>query len=169
MDTTEAFAIFESLTPKQHEALSLASSHLTSKQIAQQLGVAPVTIDKRIEAVRAKLGSIPRASLLRLYGEWCSYDDRTIADPIILGAEAFSVSGLAGQSLDPAFAFEDSVTFDAKASWEQRIEWRRPGFSPSDLGIAGKLLFMLAGAVAMLMLAVLSMAFADALMSMIQS
>lgn len=168
MDTTEAFAIFESLTPKQHEALSLASGHLTSKQIAQQLGVAPVTIDKRIEAVRAKLGSIPRASLLRLYGEWCSYDDRIIADPIILGASGYSGSAGERQPLDPAFLFEDSVTFDARASWEQMIEWRRPGFSPSDLGIVGKLLFMLAGAVAMLMLAVLSMAFADALMSMFE-
>lgn len=167
MDTTRAFAIFESLTPKQHEALSLASCHLTSKQIAQQLGVAPVTIDKRIDAVRAKLGAIPRTSLLRLYGEWRIHDEQTIADPIILGAEAISVSGIAGQPLDPAFAFGDSVTFDARASWEQKIEWRRPGFSPSDLGIAGKLLFMVAGAVAMLMLAVLSMAFADALMSMI--
>lgn len=166
MDTSEAFAIFESLTPKQHEALSLASRHLTSKQIAQELGVAPVTIDKRIEAVRAKLGSIPRPSLLRLYGEWQSYNDRTIADPTILGAVGFSGSAIERQPLDPAFAFEDSINFDARASWDQKIEWRRPGFSPSDLGVAGKLLFILAGAVAMLMLAVLSMAFADAFMSM---
>ena len=47
--------IFSSLTEKQHEALALACQHLTSKQIAQELGVAPVTIDKRIDAVRAAL------------------------------------------------------------------------------------------------------------------
>jgi DNA-binding CsgD family transcriptional regulator len=159
MDSTEAFAIFESLTAKQHEALELASCHLTSKQIAQQLGVAPVTIDKRIEAVRAKLGAIPRTSLLRMYGEWRDHDDQTIGDPIILGAAGYSGSGNSGQP-------SGAATFDARAAWERGTEWRRPGFTPSDLGIVGKLLFMLAGAVAMLMVAVLSMAFAGALMSM---
>jgi len=166
MDSTEAFAIFESLTAKQHEALELASCHLTSKQIAQQLGVAPVTIDKRIEAVRAKLGAIPRTSLLRMYVEWRDHDDQTIGDPIILGATGYSGSGNSGQPSGTAFIFEDSLTFDARAAWERGTEWRRPGFTPSDLGIVGKLLFMLAGAVAMLMVAVLSMAFAAALMSM---
>ena len=38
---------------------------------------------------------------------------------------------------------------------------------PSDLGVAGKLLFMIGGAVAVMMLAVLCMAFADALMSIL--
>lgn len=166
MDTTEAFVIFESLTQKQHEALGLASDYLTSKQIAEQLGVAPVTIDKRIEAVRAKLGAIPRTSLLRLYGEWRNHYDQTIADPTILGATPHSIAEDICQPVVSAFVFEDSLAFDARASWERATQWRRPGFSPSDLGIVGKLLFMVAGAVAMLAVAVLSMAFANALRSM---
>lgn len=168
MDSTDAYSVFASMTLKQHEALALASRHLTSKQIALQLGVAPVSIDKRIEAVRAKLGAIPRSDLLRLYSDWCDYNGQSIGGSIILGSQDIPGQFCEGQSPEPTFVFEDSLTFDARAAWERRDGWRRPGFSPSDLGIAGKLLFMLAGSVAIMIVAVLSMAFAGALMSMFE-
>jgi hypothetical protein len=66
-----------------------------------------------------------------------------------------------------AYRFEDSMAFDARASWDRKPVWLRPGLKPSDLGIGGKLLVMLGGAAAIMMVAVLSMAFADALMSML--
>ncbi len=146
----------------------LAADRLTSKQIAQKLGVAPVTIDKRIESVRTRLGSVPRSDLLRIYTEWRATYCRPIDDLIILGQEPGSrpISGL--QPEEPALTFHDSVAFDARASWDRQTDWLRPGVSPSDLGVAGKLLFMLVGAVAILMVAVLSVAFADALMSIMR-
>jgi DNA-binding CsgD family transcriptional regulator len=167
MTPEDAWLVFESLTPKQHATLSLASKHLTSKQIAVQLGVAPVTIDKRIEAVRAKLGSLPRPDLLRLYDSWFRDYGRTINDPIIL-SEVADDQQYSGQQPDElAFVFEDSLRLDARASWDGNPAWLRPGLKPSDLGIGGKLIAMLAGAVAIMVVAVLLVAFADALMSML--
>ncbi len=67
MDRHDIHSVFDALTEKQDEALRLACQHLTSKQIAQELNVAPVTIDKRIDAVRVKLGHMPRTDVLRHY------------------------------------------------------------------------------------------------------
>lgn len=85
MPNNQSSSIFETLTDRQHETLRLAAQHLTSKQIAKRLGVATVTIDKRIDTVRIRLGSIPRSDLLRLYCDWLGAYDQTIDEPIILG------------------------------------------------------------------------------------
>lgn len=163
----DAFAVFDSLTEKQHKTLRLAARHLTSKQIANELNLAPVTIDKRIEGVRARLGAIPRTDLLRLYGQWCEAYDRTINDPVILGGQHKEAPNSSAQLFEEPLSFRDSIVFDARASWDRSPERLRPGVNPSDLGITGKLLVMLLGAVAILMVAVLSMAFAEGLMSMV--
>lgn len=168
MSPEDACAVFDTLTEKQRQTLSLAANRLTSKQIAHQLGVAPVTIDKRIEAVRSRLGAIPRPDLLRAYGQWAESYDRHIYDPIILGGEPQIEAIPSSQPSDLAFVFEDSIPFDASASWEQQRSWLHPGMKPSDLGVSGRLLVMLGGAVAIMMVAVLSMAFADALMSILE-
>jgi DNA-binding CsgD family transcriptional regulator len=168
MSPEDAFAIFDSLTERQHETLVLASRHLTSKQIAQELGLAPVTIDKRIEAVRARLGSIARSDLLRLYNDWNGLYDQTIDGPIILASPSIERAGPGPQSDDLALAFEDSLAFDARASWDRKTAWLQPGMKPSDLGVGGKLLAMLIGAVAIMAVAVLCMAFIDALMTMLR-
>jgi len=167
MSPERAAAVFESLTPKQHETLVLACRHLTSKQIALALGVAPVTIDKRIEAVRARLGSVPRSDLLRSYAGWAKTYDQTIDDEIILGDTARTGASMSAQPVEFALAFHDSIIVDQRAPWERDTGWLRPGINPSDLGVGGKLLFILGGAAAIMAVAVLCMAFADALMSML--
>lgn len=164
----QAFAVFDSLTEKQHEALRLASGHLTSKQIALELGVAPVTIDKRIEAVRARLGSIPRPDLLRAYAQWAETYDRPINGPIIVGEDAMNAPDPTPQPAEFSLAFQDSLVFDRRASWERQTRWLQPGVQPSDLGMGGKLLAIIAGAAVIMIVAVLVMAFANALMSMIE-
>jgi DNA-binding CsgD family transcriptional regulator len=167
MLTSDAQSVFESLTLKQHQTLSLASRHLTSKQIAIELGVAPITIDKRIEAVRAKLGAIPRPDLLRLYGDWSRSYGQPINGSIILPEPQDDREWVAPQPDGHAFVFEDSLRLDARATWDRPTVWLHPGLKPSDLGVGGKLLVMLLGAVAVLVVAVLMMAFTDALMSLI--
>lgn len=174
MSIKDASRVFDSLTVKQHEALSLACSHLTSKQIAMAVGVAPVTIDKRIEAVRARLEHISRADLLRLYRQWlaaneaCETYDQSIDDPIILGAQLSDMSSPQMQLEDHQLVFEDSIVLDARASWERDPVWLRPEMRLSSLGVSGKLAVMLVGAVAIMMIAVLCMAFVDALMSILE-
>ena len=163
----DPLAIFGTLTEKQHEALSLAAKHLTSKQIAQSLGVAPVTIDKRIEAVRARFGHMARSDLLRLYRDWCEAHDRPIDGPTILDHQPL-LPPLPSSQRDPTtMMFHDSFAFDARASWDRPGSLLRPGLTPSELGTGGKLIVMLFGAVAIMMVAVLCMAFVDALMSIL--
>lgn len=165
--------VFESLTAKQHETLALASTQLTSKQIAIALGVAPVTIDKRIEAVRARLGHINRLELIRRYRCWsvendhAKMHDQAIYDPSILGLAQSDRSTLSTQSADVPLHFEDSIIFDTRASWEEYPVRLRPGWNLSDLGVGARLAIMLAGALAIMMIAVLCMAFIDALMSIL--
>lgn len=167
MSPDEARLVFDSLTAKQHATLELASRHLTSKQIATQLGVAPITIDKRIDTVRARLGAIPRADLLRLYGDWCCAYDQTINGPTILPERPANQESPAPQPEEFVFAFEDSLRLDASASWDRNPHRLHPGWKPSDLGVGGKLLAMLGGAAAIMVVAVLSVAFANGLTAMI--
>ncbi|MGB3473010.1 MAG: LuxR C-terminal-related transcriptional regulator [Erythrobacter sp.] len=168
MGQTKTTDVFASLTDKQHEALGLACQHLTSKQIAQELGVAPVTIDKRIDAVRAKLGYLPRLEVLRLYSAWFVQYERMVDDPTILAPSANFPPKLSEQSDGSTLVFEDSLVFDARRSWDPATSRLLPGLKPSDLGVAGKLFFMLGGSVAIMVVAVLTMAFANALVSMIE-
>jgi DNA-binding CsgD family transcriptional regulator len=161
-------SVFEALTEKQHEALVLACAHLTSKQIAIKLGVAPVTIDKRIDGVRAKLGSLSRVELLHLYQRWQDGYDRIIPDPIILPRHSQIAAQDEPQVAEHIYHFEDSVTFDARTSWDRSFGLLRPGIRPSDLGVSGKLLAMLAGSVAILMAVVLSLAVVTSLETMLK-
>lgn len=158
----QAESVFRALTDKQHEALMLACGHLTSKQIAIKLGVAPVSVDKRIDGVRAKLGNISRVELLHLYQSWQRYD-QTLPDPIILPSQAPMAAHHEQQIAEHVYRFEDSLAFDARSSWDRSFDYLRPGLRPSDLGVGGKILAMLAGAVAILMVVVLSLAVATSL------
>ena len=175
MTPDAAFPVFESMTAKQHETMRLAVLLLTSKEIAAILGVAPVTVDKRIEALRARLGSIPRNELIRLYRQWCNQCDgkvtygRAISDPIILAEEGNATTYASVRSVEPQLEFEDSTTqvAFASASGSGRQELR-PDTILSAMGVSGKLVAMLVGAVIIMMIAVLCMAFVDALMSILE-
>lgn len=168
MTQGQAFGVFDSLTEKQHRTLALAATHLTSKQIAQELGVAPITIDKRIEALRARVGHVARADLLRLYLQWSQTHDRGVHDPIILASTAEIRTSSGQQQDDLSLVFEDSVAFDARASWEQKSAWLLPELKLSEMSVWGKLCAIFGGAVAIMIVAVLCMAFAAALMSMLE-
>lgn len=166
MDESAIDAVFASLTDKQDEVLRLACQHLTSKQIAQNLGVAPVTIDKRIDSVRARLNHMPRIDVLRYYRAWSDRYDRTIDDAIILIDSPPEPASTASQPAERPYLFQDAIAFDARASWDRAPSRLRLGIEPSDLGVGGKVLFMLAGAAAIMIVAVLSVAFANALGTM---
>ncbi|MDE2596161.1 MAG: helix-turn-helix transcriptional regulator [Sphingomonadales bacterium] len=55
------------LTDKQREVLSLIADNRTSKEISGYLGITESAVNQRIEAIRARLGGVPRAQLARLY------------------------------------------------------------------------------------------------------
>ena len=156
-------SVFSALTLKQHEALQLACGHLTSKQIAKRLGVAPVTIDKRIDTVRAKLGNISRVELLHLYQAWQDRYDRIIPNPIILPPQQLFTPRSCGQGGEHTFRFDDSLVSSTSSPWGRSLVSLRSEISPSDLGVAGKLIAIVLGALAILMAVVLSLAVAASL------
>jgi DNA-binding CsgD family transcriptional regulator len=57
------------LTAKQLEVLDRLARHLTTKEIARELDLAPNTVDQRITGVREKWGPPNRKALVRFYTE----------------------------------------------------------------------------------------------------
>lgn len=59
--------VLSQLTKKQREVLALVADNRTSKEIACLIGISESAVNQRIEAIRARLGWIPRGELARLY------------------------------------------------------------------------------------------------------
>ena len=168
MNESQAFHIFESATKKQREALERAADGLTSKQIALDLGVAPRTIDQRIDAVRLRLDGMPRNDLVRHYRKWLSICDRITCDAI----PVTSLGGNEQANAAPKEAvldFKDAVSIDERVSWDGYEPWRRPGYKPSDLGPLGKALAVLAAATFLLMIFSLIVSSAEGVTSLVAS
>ena len=150
MNESRAFTIFEKATDKQVETLDLAAAGFTSKQIARELGVAPRTVDQRIDTVRKNCGRIPRGDLVRLYRRWKEMCGSTTYDPF-----PHTVSKPAEAQGEPlkevSLVFEDALSLDDRAVWDRGDFWRRPGLQPSDLGPMAKLGAVAAVALVLLM------------------
>ena len=157
----------DELTEKQVVVLDLAAHGFTSKEIARQLDLAPRTVDQRVDAVRNRLGGISRADLVRRYRSSRAICDPTTYDGITIADAPLSGASEARQLENDVLLFEDSLTFDARAPWQREGYRLPPGFSPSDLGTGGKLLFMLAGAALIMAVAVLSVAFSHGLQTLL--
>jgi DNA-binding CsgD family transcriptional regulator len=66
-------AIFATMTAKQHQVFALVAENRSSKEIAAMLGVSESAINQRIEVVRGRAGSPPRAHLARAYREFITH------------------------------------------------------------------------------------------------
>lgn len=58
------------LTEKQIEAMSLVVRHMTSKEIARELGISHYAIDQRIRSACTRLGSTNRRGAAQAYLEY---------------------------------------------------------------------------------------------------
>ena len=65
--TQRLLEAFPGLTAKQHEVLRFVAENRTSKEIAFELGISESAVNQRIERVRSRTGSPPRAELARAY------------------------------------------------------------------------------------------------------
>ncbi|MWV27889.1 helix-turn-helix transcriptional regulator [Erythrobacter sp. GH3-10] len=63
----ETSDLLDDLTDKQREVLDLLVQHMTSKQIARELGISPHTVDQRIVSARRKFGVETRNELAAAY------------------------------------------------------------------------------------------------------
>lgn len=52
------------LSPRELQCLMAVAAGMTSKEVAQELGIAPDTVDKRLLAATTKLGVTRRAALV---------------------------------------------------------------------------------------------------------
>lgn len=185
--------VFSALTSKQAEALDLACQHHTSKQIALKLDITPASVDKRIDSVRSKLNGMPRVDLLNQYANWLAesgkippvdardrgeqtsgktrcppYEEgsRTTSGSIPLTHSSMGEPKPSPQSEEPTYTFADSYVLPEHTSTQGWSFGPFPGIKPSDLGVVGKLVCILGGAVALIGIAILSVAFSQALTTM---
>jgi DNA-binding CsgD family transcriptional regulator len=61
------------LTEKQNEAMCLVAKHMTSKEIARELGLSHYAIDQRIRSACIRLGFTNRRGAAKAYLEYLEY------------------------------------------------------------------------------------------------
>ncbi|EIZ79986.1 two component LuxR family transcriptional regulator [Novosphingobium sp. Rr 2-17] len=115
-------SIFPHLTPKQHEVLRFVAENRTSKEIAWDLGISESAVNQRIEGVRGRAGSPPRAELARAYRQYLQDLDAAcnpVTDKIYQVPET-SDPDASSERDDAAdqFALADAMTFTVKAPWQ---------------------------------------------------
>lgn len=146
MGENSSDSVFDGLTEKQFEALDLAASGFTSKEIARKLDISPHSVDKRIDAVRMQLDSMPRQRLVREFRRWNSGCQSTTGDPSPLADGPLFEPDEGTPSAGETLVFGDALALGTQTNWERSSRWQRPGISPSDLGVGWRLLLVLAAA-----------------------
>ena len=158
--------VFETLTERQREVLDLAALHMTSKQIARNLGISHKTVDRRIENIRARLENVPRSDLLRLYVSFTADGGKTPSAFSHLSSNCPRPQSSVRQ-FESHVTFQDSLVLDERTEWDRGADWRIPEIHLSDFGPGTRILLMLLGAVAIMALAVLTFTASSALSTML--
>lgn len=86
------------LTPQERECLRLVAQHLSSKEIASQLGISKASVDTYCNRARAKLGVASRRDAAQMV---LSQETALAAAPAALPAPAASVAAAPTISLLP--------------------------------------------------------------------
>lgn len=119
MEYEEAHDLLERLTPAQTDVLDRILLHKTSKEIARELGIAPNTVDQRVKAAWAKLGTSDRAATARKYA--------LIKN--ICGQATYGASGVDADLIDDHESFRDipaEATFVIEDSMQRFYEVAEP-------------------------------------------
>ncbi|GGC16416.1 hypothetical protein GCM10011494_39110 [Novosphingobium endophyticum] len=112
---TSVLAVFPTLTEKQHEVLRFVAENRTSKEIARELGISESAVNQRIESVRSRTGSPPRAELARVYRQYLQ--DLENARDRVPGAIIGTFPGR-GDAVD-AQSLTDPAPVGAPAPWRE--------------------------------------------------
>lgn len=140
---------FDFLTVKQAATLDLLANYRTSKEIAHELGVSETSVNRRIEAVKLRLGGITRQELARRYGLWAAAHGSASANhggetpensqsPCVESeTEILQLAEKPGAGERPdrdstvgETAFKDPVAMSIEAPWK---EWSEPRIVPRVL------------------------------------
>lgn len=134
---------FAFLTAKQKATLDLLANHRTSKEIAHALSLSETSVNRRIEAVRLRLGGITRQELARRYNQWLAAHGAaniaTAAKPaensqspcVESGVDNLQLVQMPGAGERPdrdsevrTTAFEDPIAMSIEAPWRVYSEPR---------------------------------------------
>lgn len=109
----EPQARLDCLTDKQIAVLDLLCEHRSSKHIARTLGIAPNTVDQRINSVRAKFGTGDRAATVREYQRLKRIcEESTCGSMVVDEGQVAALRDRPDEALNPVFTLHDSATFD---------------------------------------------------------
>ncbi|WP_159981588.1 MULTISPECIES: LuxR C-terminal-related transcriptional regulator [unclassified Novosphingobium] len=114
--------VFPVLTPKQHEVLRFVAENRTSKEIAWELGISESAVNQRIEGVRTRAGSLPRAELARAYRHYLQELEAACNSiPDKNPQVSDRVADMANRARDEnaeQFALADATTYTVTAPWQ---------------------------------------------------
>ncbi|PNU05339.1 helix-turn-helix transcriptional regulator [Novosphingobium guangzhouense] len=115
--------VFLGLTSKQHEVLRFVSENRTSKEIAWELGISESAVNQRIEGVRIRAGSPPRAELARAYRQYLQDQEaacKQVPDKIPQVPEVASDGPVRAQDETAGgLALSDVMTYTVTAPWQR--------------------------------------------------
>ena len=155
----------EVLTLKQREALEMVADHLSSKEIAQRLGISPHSVDKRLDEARRRLGAATRKEAVRKFGE--QYEpvrngERFTGEPFTVCENDAITEDCGDERKDSLYTFADVGYVQPAPPWSSMIT-AVPEIVPERLGLGAKLGIVLIGALGMVVLALLLLALAQGL------
>lgn len=113
------------LSDKQCECLDLVLQHLTSKQIAQRLGISHHTVNQRLDTARRVLGVETRLAAALAYG-----DAKSIPEPIVYDRPPVHESAFGSDGCEVAAPYRMAYDPAAVGKTDQsNVVHRQPGDS----------------------------------------
>ena len=161
-------ALFERISEKERAALRLTLLGKTSKEIARELKVSPRAIDQRLDSARRKFGVSERNEAARKFYELYCASEGLTSDPFLLGEGAGRQRSDGGEQSH--YVFGKALAFSAPAVWDTNAKtetetWRRfvPGLPSAASGTRDRIMWIVIGAAAILLLVVVGLAAKDSL------
>jgi DNA-binding CsgD family transcriptional regulator len=161
--------LLEKLTPREHAILEQLMEGRQSKHIATILDVSPRRVDKLIERVREKLDATTRFEAAERYR-------KLRAGGVILPDQSFPLPDKPAfpppghrVPADAVYSLADAATFASDLPWVNARPPSAPEFWALRLGALPRLVLVVAGAVGLLVLAVLGLSLSEGLSKLIGS
>ena len=129
MPINDAREMLGTLTEGQSDVIELVARHMSSKEIARQLNIAPATVDQRVKAVWKKLGTTDRKSAARKYMVLRQLTGQPIYEGLVYERSNIVPSGGVDQSLTPKTTARAPFVFrNAQGGFAAAVFGRRSGF-----------------------------------------
>ncbi|MCP5396128.1 MAG: helix-turn-helix transcriptional regulator [Sphingomonadaceae bacterium] len=150
------------LTAKQREVLDLVLCHYSSKEIARKLGISPRSVDQRLDGARQKLGVATRIEAARVYAEACQTPQSLTSEPLPVTDPVVPLQEAGDSSAEAVFNLSDAG-FMSAGEFEQQLIRDVPKLVPGKLNSGLRLLLIVGGAIAMLLLVLVGLSVVNAL------